>query len=357
MGKKHYIIPIFVPHKGCPHDCIFCNQKRITGTEGENVDAAFVEKTINEYLATINSKEAFVEVSFFGGSFTAIPITYQNELMEPAQKALEEGKIHAIRLSTRPDYIDENILDNLKRHGASIIELGVQSLDDKVLWASGRGHSVEDVVKASRLIKEKGFILGHQLMLGLPLDNEQKDILSAKKSISMKPDICRIYPALVIRNTPMEDLYYSGKYKPYSLEEAVSVAKKIYSLYYANGIPVIRVGLQPTDNINVHGDVVAGPFHPSIRELVEGSLLNDMVYEGIKDEKGIWELFINPRYISRLYADKKIYFNQSKSNLPDLELKIVSDVSVPMEEVHLKQESKVIRMSLEEYMKSIASCL
>lgn len=357
MGKKHYIIPIFVPHKGCPHDCIFCNQKRITGTEGENVDAAFVEKTIDEYLATIRNEGAFVEVSFFGGSFTAIPINYQNELMEPAQRALIEGKIHAIRLSTRPDYIDENILDNLKRHGASIIELGVQSLDDKVLSASGRGHSSEDVIRASKLIKEKGFILGHQLMLGLPMDNEQKDILSAKKSISMKPDICRIYPALVIRNTPMEDLYYSGKYKPYSLDEAVDIAKKVYSLYYAGSIPVIRVGLQPTDNINVHGDVVAGPFHPSIRELVEGSLLNDMVYEGIKNEKGTWELFINPRYISRLYADKKRYFNHIKCKLPGLELKVASDMSIPMEEVYLRQEIREKRMSLNEYMETVAGCL
>lgn len=357
MGKKHYIIPIFVPHKGCPHDCIFCNQKRITGTEGENVDAAFVEKTINEYLATISGEGAFVEVSFFGGSFTAIPIAYQNELMGPAQRALEEGRIDAIRLSTRPDYIDENILDNLKKHGASIIELGVQSLDEKVLLASGRGHSAEDVYRASRLIKEKGFILGHQLMLGLPRDNEQKDIDSTKKSISMKPDICRIYPALVIKNTPMEDLYYSGKYKPYSLEEAVNVAKKVYALYYASGIPVIRVGLQPTDNINVHGDVVAGPFHPSIRELVEGSLLNDMVYEGLKEEKGVCELHINPRYISRLYADKKRYFKDISFKLHDVELKVVSDISVFMEEVWIKLGGNERRMSLQEYMKSIARCL
>jgi histone acetyltransferase (RNA polymerase elongator complex component) len=357
MGKKHYIIPIFVPHKGCPHDCIFCNQKRITGTEGENVDAAFVEKTIDEYLTTISREGAFVEVSFFGGSFTAIPMDYQNQLMGPAQIALEKGKINAIRLSTRPDYINENILDNLKKHGASIIELGVQSLDEKVLIASGRGHSAEDVYKASMLIKEKGFVLGHQLMLGLPLDSEKKDIDSARKSISMKPDICRIYPALVIRNTPMEDLYYRGKYKPYSLEEAVNIAKKVYSLYYASGIPVIRVGLQPTDNINVHGDVVAGPFHPSIRELVEGSLLNDMVYEGLKEEKGIWELYINPRYISRLYADKKRYFNNIKSNLTSAEIKVVSDISVPVEDVYLKQEGKEKRMSLEEYMKKTARCL
>lgn len=357
MGKKHYIIPIFVPHKGCPHDCIFCNQKGITGTEGENVDAAFVQKTIDEYLTTINGEGAYVEVSFFGGSFTAIPMDYQNQLLGPAQIALEKGRIDAIRLSTRPDYIDEDILNNLKEHGASIIELGVQSLDDKVLMASGRGHSAEDVYRASMLIKEKGFVLGHQLMLGLPLDSEKKDIDSVRKSISMEPDLCRIYPALVIKNTPMEDLYYKGKYRPYSLEEAVSIAKKVYSLYYASGIPVIRVGLQPTDNINVHGDVVAGPFHPSIRELVEGSLLNDMLLEGLKKEKGQWELHINPRYVSRLYADKKRYFLHIKSILPCVEFKVVSDISVPMEYVYLKHEGYEKKMSLNEYMKNTADSL
>ena len=357
MGKKHYIIPIFVPHKGCPHDCIFCNQKRITGTEGENVDGEYVKRTIDEYLKTINSREAFVEVSFFGGSFTAIPMDYQNQLMEPAKAALEEGRINAIRLSTRPDYIDDNILNNLKIHGASIIELGVQSLDEKVLAASGRGHSAEAVYEASRLIKEKGFVLGHQLMLGLPLDSQEKDIESAKKSISMKPDICRIYPALVIRNTPMEDLYYKGRYKPYSLEDTVETAKKVYSLYYANGIPVIRVGLQPTDNINVHGDVVAGPFHPAIRELVEGSLLNDMLYEALREAKGRWEVHINNRYISRLYADKKRYFNRVKEKLDDCRLQVVSDESTPLEEIHINNGDIGQRLYLKQYMDKISAAL
>ena len=357
MGKKHYIIPIFVPHKGCPHDCIFCNQKRITGTEGENVDAGIVEKTINEYLQTINSESAFIEVSFFGGSFTAIPMDYQNELMGPAQNALQEGKINAIRLSTRPDYINEAILDNLKNHGASIIELGVQSLDEKVLGASGRGHSAEDVYKASRLIKEKGFVLGHQLMLGLPLDSQEKDIDSAKKSISMKPDICRIYPTLVVKNTPMEDLYYKGKYKPYSLDEAVEIGKKVYSLYYASGIPVIRVGLQPTDNININGDIVAGPFHPSIRELVEGSLLNDMVYEVLSERDGDWELHINPRYISRLYADKKRYFKKLVEKLYKNKIRVICDKTVPLEEILLKQGSHETKLFLGTYMKKSASKL
>ena len=246
MGKSHYIIPIFVPHEGCPHNCVFCNQSSITGSDAK-VDASFVDGTVQQYLKTISKENATIEISFFGGTFTAINIEKQKELLGVAKKYKDNGSIDYIRLSTRPDYINNKILENLKKYEVDIIELGIQSLNNEVLLASGRGHSPEDVANASHLIKKYGFVLGHQIMVGLPSDDFQKDIETAKKIIELSPSICRIYPALVIKNTEMEKMYFSGKYNPYTLNEAIKICKIIYGMFRANNINVIRIGLQPTE--------------------------------------------------------------------------------------------------------------
>ena len=274
MSKKHYIIPIFVPHEGCVHNCVFCNQNSITGIS-EVIDAKYTKNTIKAYLETINrTEETVIEVSFFGGSFTAIDINKQRRLLKVAREYKEKGLIDFIRLSTRPDYIDDFILTNLKEYKVDTIELGVQSLDEEVLKRSARGHSEEHVRKASKLIHEYGFTLGHQVMLGLPGDTFEKDIKTALKVVEMKPKICRIYPALVIKNTPMEKMYEQGIYKPYTLEEAVEISKELYNIFTKNNIEVIRIGLQPTEEINEGGELVAGPFHPAFRELVESKIIN-----------------------------------------------------------------------------------
>lgn len=313
MNKRHYIIPIFISHIGCPHQCVFCNQDKIAKEVENEVKAKDVRDTVNEYLETIDHNNSTVEVSFFGGTFTAIDVNKQKELLEVAKEYKDKGLIDKIRMSTRPDAINGYILSYLKDYNVDIIELGVQSLDDEILRLSGRGHTVEDVVKASKLIKEYGFILGHQIMPGLPGDNFDKDIETAKKSIEMKPDICRIYPSLVIKDTPMEKMYERGEYKPYSLEEAVNISKEIYKLYTEANINIIRIGLQPTENITWGGDLVDGPFHPAFRELVEGSLICDNIKNSVnKDEDIIIE--INSRDLSKLYANKKLYFNNFKDN-------------------------------------------
>ena len=312
MSKNHYIIPIFVPHEGCPHNCVFCNQDRITGSK-DDVTAQTVRDTMNDYLETIQNKSAIVEVSFFGGTFTGIREEKQRELLDVAKEFKDKKLIDKIRLSTRPDYIDDYILTYLKEYGVDIIELGVQSLNEDVLKKSGRGHSVQDVIDASKLIKEYKFVLGHQIMPGLPGDTFEKDISTTKASIDMKPDICRIYPSLVIKDTPMEKMYKCNEYIPYSLEEAVNISKVMYDMYRKNNINVIRIGLQPTESINEGGDIVAGPFHPSFRELVEGSLLSDIILENMKEEKNAF-IYINPKDLSKLYANKKLYFNKLKEN-------------------------------------------
>lgn len=359
MGRKHYIIPIFVPHEGCPHNCVFCNQSRITGEslkvvkshESQKVNAEFVRNTIEEYLETIENKDATIEVSFFGGTFTAIDINKQRELLAVAKEYKDLRKINYIRMSTRPDYIDDKILEHLKSFDADIIELGVQSLDDEVLIKAGRGHSAEDVRRASKLIKEYGFTLGHQIMPGLPGSNFEKDINTARESVSMKPDICRIYPSLVIKDTPMETLYERGEYIPYTLKEAIEVCKIIYSLYVANDINIIRIGLQPTENINLHGDIVDGPFHPSIRELVEGAVFNDLIEEKIKRLNKNVILSLNSRDLSKLYANKKEFFNDMLKKISPIKIHVTIDNDLNRGFFTIADENTWYKLSINEIIK------
>ncbi len=352
MDKRHYIIPIFVPHEGCPHNCVFCNQDSITGSS-QLVNADYVDKTAKEYLETMKKENSEIEISFFGGTFTSIKLEKQKELLEVALKYKELGLINKIRLSTRPDYITEKILDNLKKYKVDIIELGVQSLDEEVLFLAGRGHSVEDVEKASKLIKQYGFTLGHQIMPGLPGDSFIKDIYTVNKVIELKPDMCRIYPSLVIKNTPMELMYINKKYVPYSLDEAVEISKQLYGRLTANEINVIRIGLQPTEDINVGKELVAGPFHPAFRELVEGSVYNEVLLNSINDNKsGDYLVEVNYKDISKLYTCKKKYFNDTIKQLSNFNIKVKQSEIINCGEINISSDDFCKRVSIKQYFKN-----
>lgn len=341
MSKNHYIIPIFVPMEGCPHQCVFCNQDKITNSDEEKVDGQFVRDTIEEYISTIQNKDATIEVSFFGGTFTGIPIEKQNELLAVAKEYKDKCIIDKIHMSTRPDYIDVNILDNLKRFDVDVIELGVQSLDEEVLRESGRGHSVEDVIRASKLINDYGITLGHQIMLGLPSDTEEKDIYSVKESIKMNPKIARIYPSLVITDTPMAKMFKRGTYEPYSLEKAVDVSKILYKMYKEAGVNVIRIGLQPTENISEGGDVIAGPFHSAFRELVDSSIISDEIIKYANENDGDINIYVNNNTISKIYADKKRYFLKTKESLKDRNIKVSIDNTLEKNVIKVEINDKV----------------
>ena len=272
MKSKHNIIPIFVPHVGCPHDCVFCNQKKITGVSTDMTKQE-VDSTIKSYLKTIPETNKTLEVAFYGGSFTAIDRGVQRDFLEVANSYKMSGKVDRIRLSTRPDCIDREELQMLKENGVDIIELGVQSLDQHVLDASNRGHSKQDVYEAVKLIREFGFTLGLQMMLGLPEDTKDKSIATAKELISLKPDLVRIYPTLIVKETFLQELYEKGDYIPLSVDEAVEISSIALMMFELANINVIRIGLQPTENIcSESGEVVAGPFHPSFRQLVESRI-------------------------------------------------------------------------------------
>ena len=312
---KKRIIPIFVPHRGCPHDCIFCNQKKITGVSTE-VTSEDVRNIIEEYLPTIDN-DASVEVAFFGGSFTAIDEDIQNDLLEVAKEYVEKGLIQDIRMSTRPDCISEDILNRLKEYKVSIIELGVQSMDKNVLIDSVRGHDTEEVIKSAKLIKESGIKLGLQMMVGLPSDTEKKCIATARKFIELKPDCVRIYPTLVVKDTGLEVLLNKGEYKPFTLEQSIQIVKKLLALFYVNNINVIRVGLQATEDIQVGKAVVDGPHHPAFRELAESEMIKDyLIYIAKKYniEKYI-TVKTNKKNVSKIIGNKKSNSTYMKNKL------------------------------------------
>lgn len=317
MDKKIKIITVFVPHLGCPNDCIFCDQKKITGKGNTSVTADFVEETITSQFKTID-KDTLVELAFFGGSFTAVDINIQKELLSVAKKYKDLGMIHRIRCSTRPDAINEEILCMLKEYYLDIIELGIQSLDDEVLKKSNRGHTSLDSKNSSRIIKEHGFTLGHQIMPGLPGSSIEKDLQTCNLSIKMQPDIVRIYPTLIIKNTALDHLYKKGLYKPLSMEEAVDISACMYSKYMLSNINVIRIGLLNTDNINTDEDVVAGPCHPAFRQLVEQKLYYTSVLRQLKDKEThgkIIKILANNKIINFISGHNKENIKSLKSEL------------------------------------------
>jgi len=295
--KKHAIIPIFIPHKGCPNDCVFCNQKKITARDAD-VLPEDVRRIIEQYLTTLENRGLeTLEVAFFGGSFTGIPMEEQTAFLAEAKRYKDMGKIDKIHLSTRPDYINEEILDNLKKYGVDVIELGVQSFDEDVLMASGRGHNVKAVEDACELIHKYGFTLGIQLMIGLPCDTKEKCIASAKKAVSLNPAIARLYPTVVIKETQLAQMAAKGEYKALSTEEAVDITKEMYKILTDAGVTVIRVGLKSSDLITTDGEesqVAAGVFHPAFRQLVEGEIAKDLIERKINElypeavQKGQW---------------------------------------------------------------------
>lgn len=283
--KTHAIIPIFIPHKGCPHNCIFCNQKKITAHIAP-VTADDVVETIETWLTTLSHVKT-VEIAFYGGSFTAIPMEDQTAYLKIAKRYKDAGKVNKIHLSTRPDAINKEILDNLRAYGVDTIELGVQSFDDRVLKLSGRGHDFAIVYKSSKMIQDYGFELGIQLMIGLPGDSMETCIYSAKETVKIGPELARLYPTIVIEDTELFEQYKRGEYKPLSQDEAVERTKEMYKILQKAGINIIRVGLKSSDIINENGDIDGGTFHPAFRQLVEGAIAREKLESQLQAEAGV----------------------------------------------------------------------
>ena len=264
---KRHIIPLFVPHAGCPHDCVFCNQRKITGA-----DTPITPDEVRQQIeAAASDAGRGCELAFYGGSFTAIEPETQEALLSAAMPFYETGLLASIRVSTRPDAIDPEVLARLKRYHVETVELGCQSMDDGVLQRSGRGHTAEAVQKASVLLKHAGFRLILQMMTGLPGDDGEASRKTADSLIALQPDGVRIYPTVVLRDTGLERMMKDGVYAPHTVEDAIPLCADLYEKFLVAGIPVIRLGLNPTDLLS-DGEAVAGAYHPALGELVLSEL-------------------------------------------------------------------------------------
>ena len=264
----YLIIPIFIPFGGCEHQCVFCNQIKITGTAYLPGNREVVG-TIDSHLSTWK-KGGRKEIAFYGGSFTSLPRDAQVDYLKTAYKYVESGEVDGIRISTRPDGIDDDAIKLLKGYGVGAVELGVQSMVNNVLKLSGRGHAGKATVRATRLLKEAHMKIGMQIMPGMPGDTESTIISTARRVIITRPNFVRIYPTVVIRETPLHTMYNKGEYIPWTLDEMVAICRKIYQMFQRSSITVIRLGLQPTKELEEN--IVAGPYHPSFRQLVEGTI-------------------------------------------------------------------------------------
>ena len=342
--KKEYIIPIFVPHLGCPNKCVFCNQTKITGKQ-KQVTAEEARKVIDEYLSNFKDKENKVEIAFFGGSFTAIDEKIQNELLEIAYEYVQKGLVDSIRISTRPDYITKDILKRLKKYKVKTIELGVQSTNNYVLAKAKRGHTFEDIKKASKLIRFYGFNLGHQMMVGLPESTALDEVNTAKDLIKLKPKIVRIYPVLVIKDTELEENYNKGEYEPLSVTQAVERCAEIADLFNKKKINIIRIGLQNTEEITDPSEetsqVVAGPYHPAFRQLVEGRLWYNAIVSQIKKyntKVKVVEIKANPEDVNNIIGHKKENIKKLKDIYEvDIVLKTDEDIKNGKFEINVEK--------------------
>ena len=273
-----------MPMLACPHRCIYCNQQVISGTHSLPSDSEVVAM-VDTYLSTMDPN-AEKRVAFFGGSFTCLPMNVQNRYLDLVQPYVADGRISGVQLSTRPDYIDEEILENLKGHGVTLVELGAQSLDDGILEACGRGHTVDDVRKSSSLIVSKGIELGLQMMVGLPGDTREKSMNTARLIHEFGATHTRIYPTLVVEGTRLAEMYRAGIYKPLAIEDAVDWCKDLYLYFTSVNVNVLRMGLHPAKDLRDGTGFIAGPFHPSFKELVMTSVWKDRIARLVAESGG-----------------------------------------------------------------------
>lgn len=329
---KHSNIPIFIPELACPHQCIFCNQAKISGQQ-VIPQPEDIPSIVDTYLNTMNDGRE-VEIAFFGGSFTGIPLDLQEQYLQKAFKYLQEGKICGIRLSTRPDYINPRVIDLLKRYGVTTIELGAQSTNDDVLMASGRGHKSDAIRQAADMIHSAGFHLGLQMMIGLPHDTYERSRQTVDDIISLGADNTRIYPTLVIKGTQLAKLFELGRYTPLDLDTAVAWAKDFYLRFESAGLTILRVGLHASEELTHEKSLLAGPYHKSFKELMMTKIWAEILN---KELNGICNkeirLEVNPSQINFVWGyagqNKKIFEEkgltvklQGDSSLSKYEMKI-----------------------------------
>jgi histone acetyltransferase (RNA polymerase elongator complex component) len=330
---KTVTVPFFISHQGCPHTCVFCDQRTISGANGTLPTAEQIRDRIDLWRSTAGGRP--LEVAFFGGTFTALPEEVQEELLAPLQPLLEVGTLGSVRISTRPDYIDADRVAWLSERGVRTIELGVQSLDDTVLAASGRGHTAAESLAAIRCIKNSGLQAGAQLMPGLPGDTPAFSLASLEQVIAAGADFLRIYPTVVLKGTELARRYVAGEFMPLSLERGVSLCKLLLQRAMRAGIPVIRIGLQADQGLDAD-HVLAGCWHPALGQLVRSQLYEDLVSRFVLPGQRV-TVYCHPDRLSDVVGMKRS--NLQSQTGRGVQMQVVPDAALKKEELKVETEN------------------
>jgi histone acetyltransferase (RNA polymerase elongator complex component) len=309
------IIPIFIPHMGCPHQCIFCNQRAIAGKTAQTPSADQIQQVVRRFLKYGKKRPSTSQISFFGGSFLGLEKKTVRSLLGAAMPFVRAKDVDSIRFSTRPDTVSQEALSLLDGFPVSTVELGVQSMNDRVLDAAGRGHQASDTVVAADLLKKRGFEMGLQMMVGLPEDDDDGAMETARRIAELEPDFVRIYPTLVLEGSQLAGRYRDGRYHPMALEACVTLVKRLFLYFNTHHIPVVRMGLQASDGLTRAGGFIAGPYHPAFGHLVHGEIVLDAIYSALdRMEKppDPLTLSVHPSMVSRVQGLHKLNIGRLK---------------------------------------------
>jgi len=342
VTRRPLIIPVFIPHAGCPHQCAFCNQTIITGTEPSIPTARDIDQLIHRFLEYGRPHRSIVQLAFYGGNFLGLPEAKILSLLEHAARSVASGTIGGIRFSTRPDTITLEQLSIIDGYPVQTVELGVQSMDDRVLSLSRRGHSATDTANAVELLKKRDYEIGLQMMVGLPGEDEGSCLSSGKIIAGLSPDFVRIYPTVVLKESLLARWYREGTYEPLPLEEAVRRATKLYKIFEDKDIPVIRIGLQPTDELEKEDTILAGPYHPSFGELVYSEVFYERasaLIQAFKPTLDTIYLKVHPKSISKLKGQKNNNINKLKEVYQLRSIQVIPEPSLSINEIDISVSS------------------
>ncbi len=319
---RPFIVPVFIPQSGCAHRCVFCNQRAITGTAAELPDFDTVEQEIRRFLGYRREDRAKAEISFFGGNFLGQDPGVIKKLLDAASGFVRTGEVDGIRFSTRPDTVDQKRLDLLSGYPVSTVEIGAQSMDEHVLALAKRGHSSEDTVRAAALLQKRGYDMGLQMMVGLPGENDDSAMETGRRIAALSPDFVRIYPTLVIKGSLLEKWYASGRYSPIPLDRCIEQVQSLFRLFSEKNIPVARIGLQANEGLDTGRDLVAGPYHPAMGQMVASGVFFDKAAARIEafgnDFGDGIDLVVHPRMISTMRGQKNSNIVRLKRLFPHL---------------------------------------
>jgi len=328
---RPYIIPVFIPLAGCPHRCSFCNQTVITGADHRQPSPDLVETSVQTWRAWRRDRDRPVEIAFYGGNFLGLPVRQVANLLTAAQTAVRRGVAAGIRFSTRPDTITPESLGMVRDFPVTTIELGLQSMDDRVLSENGRGHTAACTTAAARQIKSAGHALGLQMMTGLPGDTAQGAVATAEAVIRMAPDAVRIYPTLVLQGSPLAQQFRRGDYCPMTLEETISLVSRLFLKFTSAGIPVIRMGLQAEDSLSTDDTILAGPYHPAFGEQVLSRIFGRLAAAALAehpDRRSPVRLRVHPRHLSPMMGVGRRNLHQLQARFPTAPLTVRPDAGI-----------------------------